>query len=155
MSRQFDGAHVAFGVVAADDQREALQIDDEFRIDAEVAVVAFMGVQAAVGPRGAGVRLKNDVAGFFHQRAAKRSDHQPASAVGFRMTGVVPAHHVAGVLDDGVLKTAAGAEERHVVFPRMTDRHKGAVVVTIWAARHHPDGVEILQDVGGGQGFCR
>lgn len=64
MSRQFDGAHVAFAVVAADDQREALQIDDEFRIDAEVAVVAFMGVQAAVGPCDAGVRLENDVAGF-------------------------------------------------------------------------------------------
>ena len=64
VSRQFDGAHVAFAVVAADDQREALQIDDEFRIDAEVAVVAFMGVQAAVGPCDAGVRLENDVAGF-------------------------------------------------------------------------------------------
>ena len=58
------------------------------------------------------------------------------------MGGVVETGHVAGELDQHVLATTAGAENRRPPSPRRLDRPVDGVVVAVGAARSHPDRID-------------
>ena len=67
-----------------------------------------------------------------------------AALVGLGVIRILPAQHVAGILNHRILKTAAGAEKRELLFSRPANGFKHRLIVFIGAARHDPDGVALF-----------
>ena len=61
------------------------------------------------------------------------------------MRSVSPAHHVAGILQHGMLKAAAGPEERPTLFAGKTNGSQGAFFILVGAAGDAPDTIEVIQ----------
>ncbi|GHK52435.1 hypothetical protein KPZU09_21710 [Klebsiella pneumoniae] len=116
MRHQLDGADLTLFIPAGDAQIALLQLRRKRAAHAVPAVVALFNALPAIGAGNQRIRPQLDDGRGLHQRAAEGSDHHPPFAVGFRMSGVLPAEHVAGVFNHRVLKAAAGAEERNAVF---------------------------------------
>lgn len=68
--------------------------------DTVAAVVALLYLRLAIGRSNSGTLNQRDDIGFLHRRAKQRGDRQPARAVRFGVPGVLPSHHVAGILND-------------------------------------------------------
>ena len=74
------------------------------------------------------------------------------------MFGIGPAQHVAGKFQHRMLKTAAGAEERSLLFAGKTNGAQGTSFAFVGAGRYAPETVEMRQrrigvDLFGGQPF--
>jgi len=65
------------------------------------------------------------------------------------VVGVGEPEHVSGVLDDDVLKTAAGADERYPFLAGEADGIQGSGEVSVRAAGRAKEGVEPSQRSGG------
>ncbi len=66
------------------------------------------------------------------------------------MLRIRPAQHVAGIFDDRVLKTTAGAQEWAFLLAGKTNRPQCAVGITVGAGGHAPEAVEGMQFGGRG-----
>src|SRR5579864_743060 len=89
----------------------------------------FGGVAFAVG-NGAGDRINEDVL---------------RSGIVFGGVGVFDVEDVARELDEGILESATGAEERPVAAARELDAFEHSVETFVWAARRGPKAVEAFE----------
>lgn len=147
---QLDGADLALFIPAGDAQIALLQLRGKRAVHPVAAVVALFNALPTIGAGNQRISPQLDDGSSLHQRAVEGSDHHPPFAVGFRMTGVLPAEHVTGVFNHRMLKAAAGTEERNAVFTGIADSDKRTFRVTIRAAGNDPDGIVLRQRVAGG-----
>ena len=123
MSLEFDRAQIALGVVTAGTQVAVEQGAFELGVDAVAAVITLMGFQGAVGLGDQRAFDKPDAVVGFDQGAAQRRNHCARRVWRhFAMLGVAPAQYMTCVLQDGMLETATGAEERTLLFTGVSDR---------------------------------
>ena len=72
------------------------------------------------------------------------------------MFGISPAQHIAGIFQHRMLKTAAGAEERSLLFAGEADRSQRTGLIAVGTGRYTPEAIEVCQrcvvvDAIGGQ----
>src|SRR5262249_9370503 len=78
-----------------------------------------------------------------HQRTGQGRDHRRGGGrVELGMLRIGQATDIAGELEDGVLKSAAGPEERAVSLAGVANRGKGAGRVRVGAGRYAPDAIQ-------------
>ncbi len=93
-----------------------------FGVEAEVAAILLLHFGRAVYLADPGTLFEPDDAPRVHQRAGERRYEQHRSVgVLLGVVGFLDAEDVASVFDEGVLETAARAQERHAILTRVAN----------------------------------
>jgi hypothetical protein len=114
-------------------------------------VITLFNFRLAVGFRDQRIFAQLNGIGFFHQRAGQRRNHHGAFGIRLGMCRIGPAQHITGILNQRMLESAAGAQERYAVFTRVARGDKGGLGVFIGAGRNQPDGIVAHQIFRAGQ----
>lgn len=145
MVGQLYAAHLTRLIPGGNAQRVLAQCSTECRVDAKVAVVAFIAAERPIGQGDTRVRFKSYCAALLHQRTTQWRNHLSPARLCFGVTRILPLQHIARVFDDRILKSAAGAQERFAAFPRPANGVEDTRVIMIRTARHDPDSIALRQ----------
>src|ERR1039458_3028960 len=109
-------------------------------------MIPFRDALDSVGAADDAAGCKQEIFRLFHQRAGQSGNHKLGRiGCGFLMVGGPDATDIAGIFDERVLESCARSEKRDAVFPGISDRSKGPVVIRIGAGWNTPDAVEFRE----------
>ena len=159
---RLDGADLALGTAGYDGESGFHGGPFEIGIDFEVAeeffrdsffVFAVVRLQIGAGAEanfrhGAG-EFRGVSLAIGHRARDRVDDDVLGSGIVFGGVGVGDVEHVAGELNEGVLKSSAGAEEGPVAAAGELDALQHSVDTLVGAARRGPDAVEGLEGLLG------
>ncbi len=115
-----------------------------FRIQPEIAVIAFGDAIHAVGTAEGSDGRESQFLALFHQRASEpRNQKLRGIGRGLLVAGGPNAANIAGVFDERMLEAGAGSEKWHAVFASESDSRECAVLICVRAGGNAPDAVEI------------
>src|SRR5690349_8023093 len=142
MTVELHRAHVTGVVLRGHAQRAVRERVAHSRVEAIPAVIALGGFCNPVGGPQPRPGAKAYGAARLDEGTLERRHHESLSVRRrLRVLRVAPAEHVASVLDDRVLKSAARTEERHALLSCVADGAKGALHTVVRARWHAPERV--------------
>jgi hypothetical protein len=161
MLGKFDNLDGSVVPIATDDKTGLPELGDQCRRQAIAAVViAEHGLRTADGAGlGAGHRAHQPA--LADEGAGKWNDDRHALSVHLGVSRIVDPDDIPGVLDEHVLESASGAEERHTLLAGVPDGGEGTLSAAVRAPRRNPDTVEAgeisgrIADLVGRRPRCR
>ncbi len=146
MGRKLNNSNLSLGSHAADDHPARLKLWAVLGIDAVVTVVAFGDLFNTVEHGRACLGYDGDRLRLADERARKGRDQQARPLrVGLCVIGVLKPKDVARELNDRVLKTSSGPDQRHATLARIADRIQGPLHATVGTSRGDPQPVKWRQ----------
>ena len=145
MCHQLNGTNITSLIPTGHTEIAALQLSGKIFRYAVVAVISLRDNIPSVGFGNQRIGPKLNIIRFFYQRAGQRCYHHPTRGVRLRVGGVDPAQHVAGILQNGMLKAATGTQEWDAVFTRIAYRDQRPFQVAIRTAWNDPNGIITYQ----------
>ena len=153
MRGEFNDSNFAILISASDLQSMPLQLILVFRIQSEVAIELLHRSSGLTRNRRFASSLNRDFHCLSDQRTTQRRDEEATCiGTGFGMLGVLEPHHVPRVLDHQMLEAATGADERNVVFPRVSNSRQRSLQTSIRAsgtAKQSVKSTELLRLIRG------
>jgi len=138
--RQLCAAGLAIFIKDREPQSRRFEAGPVVGVQAVAAVVTLHGGVAAIDRAQTAAGRETQRTGFFDQGAGERRDQEFGPVrIGFRGVGGAEAGVVAGKLDEQVLKSAAGAEDRAEGFARPTDGGERAGHADLRTRGYDPD----------------
>ena len=150
VGRKLHDTHFPLPPHPADNHPARLQLAAVLGIDAIVAVIAFGRLLRSIEGGRPRIREDGHRLPLPHERTCQRRDDQaPALGIGLCVIGVLEPEDVARELNDRVLKTPSGSDQRYAALACIPNRTQRPSHASVRARRSDPEAIK------GRQAFCR